>query len=81
MVSRQSLRRSSVAIDPGIAFVRRRIGLLGEGGRPTFSTSAPVERPLGFGPKTIKLLFSGGVFENKFRIFKWARVEGLQSHR
>jgi len=32
MVSRQSLRRSSVAIDPGIAFVRRRIGRVGEDG-------------------------------------------------
>ena len=33
------------------------------------------------GRKIINLLFSGGVFENKFRIFKWVRVEGLQWHR
>jgi hypothetical protein len=32
MVSRQNLRRSSMAIDPGIAFVRRRIGQVGEDG-------------------------------------------------
>ena len=35
----------------------------------------------GRGLRTINLLFSWGVFENKFRIFKWVRVEGLRWHR
>jgi hypothetical protein len=40
-----------------------------------------VSRP-GPWPKNHKrVIFQGGVFENKFGIFKWVRVEGLQWHR
>jgi len=35
----------------------------------------------GRGRRIINLLFSRGVFESKFRIFRWVRVEGLRWHR
>src|SRR3954471_15327624 len=46
MVSAQSLRRSSVAIDPGIAFVRRRSTKSDKMRRSVFDTSTPVRDPI-----------------------------------
>ena len=49
MMSRQGLRRLSVAIDPGIAFVRRRIGRVGESG-PARAQQAGTGRQTAYAP-------------------------------